>query len=312
MSAILELQDRIQNTIALITQYEKAIAEPGAPSSLRVSIRGLQKLLASLEREFEKYAHEEELEICRYRLIPNQSERHNLAAIGNIWSRYQSFFSAVYAAVANKNSEKRRSTKALRSESEFAFRYAFSKSIGVALTLPTGMDYFRTRDLKEASEVIRRMMQARNTDDLAAFIDTFGVPPVIKLGEWVDAHVAFNSGAGLEWDIAGDAPAPLLVQLQEFQAIKEAMSKIDEPVETERTVAGLLEGASIKRGTFEMRLDSGEELKGRFSDAISEQQKAKLPQRYSAVVRTTTTIKPAIEKKEVVHFLVRLLQQLDV
>ena len=310
MSAIVEIRERIQNTVARIAEYEKASLLPGAPSSLGIAIRSLEKMQAELERDFARLAREDESQICRYRLLPQHGDRPSISAITDAWKGFQTFFASVYAAVAKNNGSTRRSAKAARAEVEFAFGYTFSGSIGVVLTLPTGMDYVKTRDLKETSKIVHEMMKAQSTEGLAAFVETLGVSPVVKLRDWVDAHVAFGAGASLEWDIAGEPKPPLLTQVQEFRLLKQAMSKIEEPVEVERTMAGILEGASTKKRTFEMKLDSGEEISGKFVNAISEEQRAELPRRYSALIRTTTTIKPALEKRDVSHFLVRLLERL--
>ena len=104
----------------------------------------------------------------------------------------------------------------------------------------------------------------------------------------------------------------LLVQVEEFRALKGAMDEITKPTELTEAVAGLLVAADLDKRTFRMKLDSGERISGEFTDALTVEQKAELPQRYSAMVRTTTTIKPAIEKREVSHFLVRLLETLGV
>ena len=55
MSAIVELQDRIQNTEALIAEHERSAAElgPEPPRSLLANIRALEKLKKRLERSSE-------------------------------------------------------------------------------------------------------------------------------------------------------------------------------------------------------------------------------------------------------------------
>jgi hypothetical protein len=320
MSAIVEIQERIQNTVALIARYEKVAAQPNSPPSLRASIQGLEKLQESLEREFEKIAHDEELEICRYRLLPEQGERPALAAIAKAWTQYQTLFSSVYDAIKNRNEPKKkprtrkpRTRKESLAETQFAFSYTFSGSIGVALTVPAQQtDYFMARLLERTAQTIAEMAKAQTSEALAGFVDRLGVSPVAKLGAWVDAHVAFGAGAGVEWDISSGPAPTLLVQVQEFKALKQAMDKISEPTEATETVVGLLVAADMDKHTFRMKLDSGDRISGEFVDAINQKQRAELPQRYSALVRTTTTIKPAIEKKEVSHFLVQLLKRLQV
>jgi hypothetical protein len=137
-------------------------------------------------------------------------------------------------------------------------------------------------------------------------------PPVIRFGNWVDAHVAFGAGAGIEWEISRGAPPRLLVQVQEFKVLKAAMEKINEPTEVTETVRGLLLMADMDRRTFRMKLDSGERISGTFVEAISEEQRAELPRSYEARIRTTTQIHPATEKVDVSRFLVQLVRELRV
>src|SRR5438067_67376 len=137
MSAIVELQERIQGTILRLAEYEKAAKLPNAPRSLMMGIKSLEKLQAELEADFSKLARDEELEVCRYRLIPPSEARPLLDGIASAWSRYQALFSAVYDSIAYAGSPKKRTSKKTITETQFAFAFTFSGSIGVALTLPT-------------------------------------------------------------------------------------------------------------------------------------------------------------------------------
>lgn len=315
MSAIVEIQERIQSTVARIAEYEKAALLPGAPASLAIGIRSLEKLKAELEQDFAKLARDEELEVCKYRLLPQQGIRPSITAIANAWTRYQSLFSSVYEALLKQRSGKRKvSTRQARTETQFAFAYTFTGSIGVVLTLPTEqMTYFRARDLEQVNKVIFDMTRAGSAEKLASFVETLGVPPVVKFAHWVDAHVAFAAGAGIEWEMSREGgPLKLLVQTQEFKALKDAMDQITEPKEETLPVTGILTMADMDKRTFRMKLDSGERITGTFVDAISEEQRAELPRRYEALVRTTTEIQPAIEKLNVTRFLVRLGRQLQI
>src|SRR5437868_2058803 len=99
MSAIVEIRDRIQATITRIAEYEKAARAPGAPESIFIGIRSLEKQRAALEADFTRVAKDEELEICRYRLMPAKTERPRLGAIADAWNTYQALFSSLYTAI---------------------------------------------------------------------------------------------------------------------------------------------------------------------------------------------------------------------
>jgi hypothetical protein len=313
MSALVELQERIQATVVRIKELERAARQPGAPRSLFVGIRSLEKIQAELEHDFAEVAKDEELGILKYRLLPEYGTRPSITAIANAWSKYQAMFSSVYDALLKQQTPSRkrtRTSKQAKVDTEFAFAYTFSGSIGVALTLPTGqMTDLRARALEEVNIVISDMAAAQNSEELAGFVDRLGVPPVIKFGSWVDSHIAFEAGAGIEWEISQQpTPPSLLIQVPEFRALKEAMNQITEPQEVTLPMTGVLTMADMDKRTFRMLLDSGERINGTFADAITEEHRAELPRGYEALIRTTTKIHPAIEKKEVSRFLVQLLR----
>jgi hypothetical protein len=124
------------------------------------------------------------------------------------------------------------------------------------------------------------------------------------------AHVEFGAGASIDWQ--GPSESSLLVQIQEFRLLRRALHIVTEPVTTQTVVSGLLTGASVEKHIFEMRLDSGILLQGRFGDAINSRQTAELPKRYSARIQITKTIEMATEKENFVYFLDALLSELPI
>jgi hypothetical protein len=310
MSAIVELQQRIQSTVARIAEFEKAAAQPNSPPSLLANIRGLEKLLASLEYDFERLARSEELDICKYRLLPQAGERPTLTAIARAWTQYQVLFSSVFDAITRGAKKRGRTGKQTLAQTQFAFGYTFSGSIGVVLTLPNRrVDLVTSKALEKTAQTILEMVKAQSEEKLADFVKRLGVPPVAKLAAWADAHVAFEAGAGVEWDISTERTLELLVQVQEFKLLKQTMDKISEPTEVVDSVTGVLRAADMEKHTFKMNLDSGERITGEFDNAITEIHKAALPQRYKAVIRTTTKIQPALEKLDVSRFLIELIEE---
>jgi hypothetical protein len=121
--------------------------------------------------------------------------------------------------------------------------------------------------------------------------------------------MAFEAGAGVQWEISQKPKPESLVQIQEFKRLKTAMDKVGEAQETVDQYVGLLRAADLDKRTFRMRLDSGESISGTFEEgAITAEHRATLPQRYLATIRTTTKIKPALEKLEQRRLLLELSQ----
>jgi hypothetical protein len=313
VSALVELCDRIESTNLRIRESQKALRTPDAPKSILFTIRSLEKVLTDLERAFVNAAKDEELEVCKYRLIPELGLRPKITAIAKAWTRYQELFSSVYDSIQKTNGRRSRTSKQAKLETEFAYAYTFSGSIGVALTLPVGqMSGFRARDLEAVNKIITDMAKAQDPEKLGAFVESLGVGPVAKLGQWVDAHVALGAGAGIEWEISQEvAPQPLIVQVPEFEVLRTALTRVSEPQVRTEPVIGVLRMADMDNHTFRMKPDGGgEPIRGTFDDAISEEQKAQLPRRYKALIRTTTEVQPAFERVKKSTFLVQLLEEL--
>lgn len=303
MSAIIEIQERIQGTVALLAEYEKAALRPGAPASLRVNIRSLEKLSSQLEQEFHEIAAHEELDVCRYRLLIDR-ERPAFGSITRAWGQFQALFSSVYDAVKNGPKKRGRISKHVIAATQFGFAFTFPGSVGVTLTLPTEDD--DADHLHKAAEVLFEMAKSASVEEVAALVERFGIPPIIQLSRWVNAHVEFRSGADVEWHTKERTTSSVLIQHQEFKRLQDAIETVSAPKEIEQVMPGMLVGANTSRHTFQMILDSGEEISGTFSDAISQEHKVELPKHYQAMIRKTTQIKEATEQEEISYFLVQL------
>ena len=109
MSALAEIQRRIQSTSALIAKHESVIASspPNRPNPLSINVRALEKLKRRLEAQFAEIAQEQALEVYRYRLIEIDDERTGLAGVAEAWGKFQGVFGEVYAALqrAGKKAE---------------------------------------------------------------------------------------------------------------------------------------------------------------------------------------------------------------
>jgi len=158
--------------------------------------------------------------------------------------------------------------------------------------------------MEKTVQTIFEMSKTHSSEELARFVTRVGGPPVAKLRSWADAHIQFGAGASVDWY---DTPRPpLLVQFEELTLLKNALDSMSEPTITVDTLSGRLLAADLEKRTFKMRLDSGELIVGTFEGAITERHKATLPQRYIAVVATTTVLRLALEKAEIKRLLLEL------
>lgn len=301
MSAIVELQDRIQSTNALIAEHECAAAEIGIepPRSLLVNIRALEKLKLRLEAEYLDLAAEMELEVYRYRIL-NESERVTFAAVSEAWSKFQVFFDSVYSALTK--SSKAKGKKPVQPEKmDLGYGYSFASSIGVVVTVPREIGIYAKFPIEEASDTVFDLIEAKNVAKIA---NDLGPQPIRALHDWIQVHVRNHSGIGLEWRSertvkrSAEIQYPSLVKLETRIAETTTTVGID--------VTGELFAVNTETKEFRIRGDNNEEYRGTFGEAITLEHAASIPARYKARIIQTTKIIVLGEEPQTTLFLERL------
>lgn len=274
MSALLHIGDQIDGTNALIARYESALAQPDSSDSLRVGLRSLKKLRRRLEEQFETIAAESEIELYRYRIIPEG--RATLEGLGQAWSSFQGFFSSVYRGLS---SETRRDEKTAPVDiAPFGFAYTFPGSVGVALTLPSKDGLFEDPLVIEATEKVFDLSESIERRTIEDAAQRMGPDVVRAMHTWVDALVTNNYGAGLEWRERSVTVDPArLGRLRELVTLSTTTSTI--------TVTGKLELVDAAKKRFRLIADTGDKYEGGYGEAISEEHAASVPFRYEATIR---------------------------
>lgn len=297
MSALAELQSRIQGTDALIAQYESAVAgsEGKAPPSLFANIRALEKLKKRLEVEFLEVASQIELEVYRYRIL-NESDRVTLGMVSEAWGKFQDLFSSVYAALPKpKPQEKKRGkTPAL----ELGYGYSYAGSVGVVVTVPKDTGIYATSPIEEASSTVFNMIEAKNLDEIAR---TIGPAPIRALYDWIDVHVKNQAGIGLEWRTQQDVKRDVFVDYQTLANIQATIA--DTTTRASVDVDGELFAVDAQAKEFKIKGDNGQEYSGTFETAITADHAASVPARYSARIIETTKVIHLKKERETTLFL---------
>ena len=285
MSVLVEIRTRIENTGALIAQYESAIARApeAAPPSLYANIRALESLLKRLDSEFNSIAQSEGLEVYRYRLL-NEDDRPALVGVAEAWMNFQKFFGSVYTAVGKKSKGEKKKPQAR--VPELGYGYTFAASIGVVITLPREpLDLLGQSTLNDASDLVFDLIESKNLNEAARKL---GPQPIEALHEWIDIHAKNHFGMALEWKSNNAIRRHAELGYEQLTALQGVIVKTE--TRSEMTVPGDLREVDYDAKTFRLRADDGKVIEGSFTDAITEEHTAVLPARYLATIVTTTQI----------------------
>ncbi len=306
MTKLLEIQEKLQDTTIAIVELEKRAIEYPQSSEIGLMTKSIEKRQRVLLSELSVEANSLGIDVCTYRIF-GERERHTLRALVQTLGDFQTMVSTVYDAVKSKIPKIRaRITPEIIAETEFNFAYTFPGSVGVVLTIPNQRLLGIESHLDQTFSEIASMTQAKDSSEVLNFAKRLGAASIRTLYNWAFDHDDLGLGVSIEWRRDQAIRNRLLTQQPEFEKLHKTIEQTSDQTITEREVVGQLEGADVIRKSFHIKSDTGQDIRGTFTDAISESQTVELPKRYRAFITTKEQIKYSTEEEIVLHHLTRL------
>ena len=328
MTALIDIQEKLQDTQAFIARLEQRLIEYPHSDVLIDNLRSVQKRQRNLERDFAEEANKTGVEVCSYRLFTEEG-MPSITALAKALDSFQTLISSVYDALKNGPKHRRRLSQETVKETSLRLGYVFSGSIGMVLTLPAPEPSHResTGLLDKSIDVFFHLAHATTTMEIAEIREQVGLPPIRALSKWASALTAHDLGAAIEWEGQHTIKNRLFIQTPELYhlsrisaemsttsainpfptqprqdgfrlpiAARENLPKMESlvtaesasPTEEEIEVEGFLVGVDVQRQTFHIRLPAGNIITGTFTDDISSSLPFAIPQLYRARLRKTT------------------------
>ncbi len=313
MSELFQIQERLQESGAAIARLEISLINNPAEVSLLANLRSLRKMQRSLEAEFLRAADDRGLDVCSYRIAP-QDQMANASALSKVLGTFQNVFSLIYEAIqTGQPKPDKRPSGAAEGKTELKVAYTFPGSLGVVFALPNPRLHFYGPDvqtyLDEAMKALFRLAKANESADIAVAARTFGLGPINAVYDWAKGHAQFHINANIEWLRNETVRDQVEVQYPEFERLSKAIERTSEESQVEMSLHGTLVGADVmsRRFHFVDQTDETEpDIRGRFSEAISESERKQIPGRYRATLRKTTRKNYSTNEEEISWFLMKL------
>jgi hypothetical protein len=313
MSELLELQHKLLDTSATISQLERALlADPQSPV-LRLNLDSVVNRFNRLENEFHALATREALDVCTYRLfasseLSNQANDRvlSLRGMSSALHDFQTAFSSLFDALKNGRRLRSRMTADVIQATSFAFGYAFPGSVGIVLTLEHERLLLGGDMLDDAITTFFTLAQAPTDEDIRAIGHRLGPAPLRAMFKWAQAHIEESLGADIAWRRGTEVAATLFLQVQELEHLSSAIAATSEDTRETLNIAGRLTGADIQTRRFRFEPDGAEAVSGSFIDAINETHTVTLPSRYRAHLEKATRIHYSSEEEQVTWRLLSL------
>lgn len=307
MTRLLQIQERLQETIATISRMESTLAKyPESPPSLHANIRSLQKVQKEFESEWLNAANQRGFDVCSYRLLVEESPK--ILSISKALTDFQELFSVMYTAIKQGPRKRVSHGKDVVQETSFNFGYAFPGSLGVVFTLPNdrllpGME----SDIDRVFSTITDLTHAKDHSAVSEYAQALGPAPIRAAYIWAKDHSRSEIGVSINWMRDQTVRKQLRAQAPEFGRLCSAIEVVGSDKQEKIVVTGIMVGADTTSRTFKMSVPELDyHIRGRYTDAISEDQAVTLPKIYTAHIQKTSIFQYSTGEEKVSYLLVRL------
>lgn len=307
MTRLLELQERLQETRAILARVERAVAEQPDRPSLISQTKSLTVQLRNLEADFAVEADRLGMDVCSYRVFKDEGVPPLLPLAQGLVD-FQSLVTVVYdARKTSVPKERAKISLDIRAETAFEFGYTFPGSLGIALTIPNERRLILDSHLDEAISQVFSLAKAGSTSDIREFAKRLGLASIRAMYKWASGHARAGLGVGIEWRRESTVRDSLLAQQPELEKLYQMIEETSDESETKISVEGELEAVNVKARSFALRDSSGGIIRGSYEDAISGSHRAELPERrYRATLTKVERVKYSTDEEKSEYHLERL------
>lgn len=306
MNQLLHLQEKIRVNGAALARLEAELPRFPNSGGLFSNILTLRRQQESLQVAFSRAADEIGFDVVHYKLL---DDRPTARAMARAIGAFQDALSMTYEALRFGPKSRRVISAESEADTDLRFAYTYPGSTALVFTIANErylMPDFQSHLDRAAGAVIDLAKAADNTAAITRSAKMLGRASVVSVYNWAKANTQNNLGAVVEWKRDQGTRKEVLIQVPEFAALSASIERTGERKEESLSPSGVLVGADTKTRRFHFVSDEDEDIRGKFSDAISDSQQAQLPSRYRAILQKTIETSYATEDEKTSYFLVRL------
>jgi hypothetical protein len=301
-----QINSALQSSNKHIGDLEKALAEHPNDPAISLMLKSTLKHRSRLEEEFENVTRALGLDVCNYRAFGRTEKL--ISSVFQVILKFQDLVTLVFAAVSSGKPRRSRSVgQEHREATSFGFSHAYEGSTGIVMTLPNDRLLFSESELDETMNAVFQMAKLTSASAIKEFADRFGIAIIRGLYSWGTSHVENDLGADIDWRRGDEIRSSVFVEPPQLQNLRMLIDETSDTEEEHFDLLGTMVGADTDSRRFHFRTTSGEEIRGEFSDAISETQVVVLPHEYKVKVTKKTTIRYSIDEERVEYFIDAIL-----
>lgn len=305
MSDFVSLLEKTRRAYATVAALERVASEDPADRSIQANLLTSRRLAARLEADFAQSAELNEVDVLRYRIVPEPGQAYSVRHVTRSLERFQEMFTLVFAALRERKPRHRaRVTASLAEETALHFGYSYPGSLGVVLTAPSSRDLFSTK-YQDTIQAIHKVIRIKDKDEAIDMAHTLGGAVVRTAYEWSSENWSAEYSVDLQWKKSDGAYAGEHIDVKQMEQIVRIFGQTSETSVRVTSTRGVLVGANVNLRTFHFVVPNAESYKGSFGPEYRPAT-VEVGVTYKARIATETVTHYATGKEETVHRLLDL------
>ena len=174
MSGLSSLLDKVQRSYARVAEVEAVAARFPGDMYVLGNLSSLRRDAEKLERMWQDEASRAQLEVCRYRVVPQSQILYPIRDIGRSMVSFQDLFSQLYDSIVAGKKSKKAITEEITGITSLNFGFAYPGSLGIAMTVPSDRDLFTNR-YDEVIVAFLGLMRLASEGEVRKIADAHGI-----------------------------------------------------------------------------------------------------------------------------------------
>lgn len=270
MSTIKNIVDKIEGFIKLLNEQEAFLNKDPSNFSIQLNVNSIKAQIADLEKELRFEKNRRDREIVEVRLIGRAADGTiPLDVLGKVADGFAGAILNASSFIQFGKKKNKSNSKFLNDNIDLRLASISTGSTRLFITAKSSPDLFGKSLSEESLNHSFNLLKSTSAEELTQSASKIGKEGVRKLNKFVTAI----SDADLELDLSWMTPTNELVT---WLADKDALLRVSQSLSNivmgepkESSFRGELIGIS-KRGTFEITLESGKNIKGTYPNNLYE------------------------------------------
>jgi hypothetical protein len=305
MSEIASVVERTRKAFASVSRLEEAISRAPTDRSLQLNLSAMRKVAMQSQDQLFEYSRRSHVEVCNYRLVPEESDSYALPYVSASMLEYQNLFSQIYDAKRNGAKSRAVIGKDAWQESILEFGYSYAGSLGVVLLRPGERDMI-SGTFDDSIDALYQVVDIKDQHDVRDVAQNLGNAVVKRLHDWSAANIEGGFAADVRWTRSDGRQLGEIIERKRMEKIVDIIGATSDEKVEEVNVTGVLIGGDLGSGSFHFVVPNAGDYRGHLAPEFDPNTEMLLGKRYRARIREKSTITYSTEKVERARFLISL------